>query len=96
MDSRSATNLRLRRARISVVLLVAGFLTGLASLPSASGGQRVVIITPHVDAIRNEFSRGFAEWHQERFGEPAEVDWRTIGGTSDSLKFEEPIRHVEQ
>lgn len=87
MDSRSAAILRLRRARISGVLLAAGFLTSLASLLSACGGQRVVIITPHVDAIRNEFSRGFADWHREQFGEPAEVDWRTVGGTSDSLKF---------
>ena len=54
---------------------------------SLGAGQRVVIITPHVDAIRNEFGRGFAEWHQKNYGEPAEVDWRTVGGTSDSLKF---------
>jgi ABC-type Fe3+ transport system substrate-binding protein len=87
MDSRSQGLPRLRCSRISAVLLATSFLTALASLPSATGGQRVVIITPHVDAIRNEFSRGFADWHREQFGEPAEVDWRTIGGTSDSLKF---------
>jgi len=52
-----------------------------------SAPARVVILTPHVDAIRHEFGRGFAEWHQQQFGEPAEVDWRTVGGTSDSLKF---------
>jgi ABC-type Fe3+ transport system substrate-binding protein len=49
--------------------------------------QRVVIITPHVDAIRFEFGRAFALWHQHRFGEPAEVDWRNMGGTSDALRF---------
>jgi ABC-type Fe3+ transport system substrate-binding protein len=68
--------------RIAVTVL-----TALVSPRSGEGGQRVVIITPHVDAIRNEFSRGFADWHRQQFGETAEVDWRTIGGTSDSLKF---------
>lgn len=87
MESRSQAFPRWGHSRISVILLVAGFLAALASLLSASAAQRVVIITPHVDAIRNEFSRGFADWHREQFGEPAEVDWRTIGGTSDSLKF---------
>jgi len=54
---------------------------------SVFAASRVVILTPHVDAIRHEFARGFAEWHQARFGEPAEVDWRNVGGTSDALRF---------
>jgi iron(III) transport system substrate-binding protein len=48
---------------------------------------RVVIITPHVDAIRHEFGNGFARWHSEKFSEPAEVEWRVLGGTSDALRF---------
>src|SRR5258706_3408712 len=84
MEFRSPPLLRLRRVRVNVVALVAGLLVFVLSLHA---GPRVVIITPHVDAIRNEFSRGFAEWHRQQFGEAAEVDWRTVGGTSDSLKF---------
>src|SRR5882672_503071 len=82
----SATR-RLERVRATASLLFAGLLSAVISDLPAGAGPRVVIITPHVDAIRNEFSRGFAEWHQQQFGEPAEVDWRTVGGTSDSLKF---------
>ncbi len=48
---------------------------------------QVVIITPHVEAIRVEFGRGFADWHQRYFGKPAHVEWRYLGGTSDSLRF---------
>jgi ABC-type Fe3+ transport system substrate-binding protein len=48
---------------------------------------RVVIITPHVDAIRHEFGNGFARWHSEKFSEGAEVEWRVLGGTSDALRF---------
>ena len=87
MVFRSDVSIALRLGFTSAILFAAIFLAALASLPSADAGQRVVIITPHVDAIRNEFSRGFADWHKEQFGEPAEVDWRTVGGTSDSLKF---------
>jgi ABC-type Fe3+ transport system substrate-binding protein len=85
MDFRSAADLR--AGRIWAILSIVGLLTALPLLLSAGNVQRVVIITPHVDAIRNEFSRGFSEWHRQQFGEPAEVDWRTMGGTSDSLKF---------
>ena len=84
---RTSAALRWEPVRIGVILISTGFLSALASPRSVEGGQRVVIITPHVDAIRNEFSRGFAEWHRQQYGESAEVDWRTIGGTSDSLKF---------
>jgi ABC-type Fe3+ transport system substrate-binding protein len=54
------------------------------SLPA---DQRVIILTPHVDAIRHEFGRGFAEWHLKTQGEKAEVEWRNVGGTSDALRF---------
>jgi len=66
--------------------LAAGLALGLTASTHAAEG-RVVIITPHVDAIRNEFGPAFAAWHQEQFGEPAEVVWLSVGGTSDALKF---------
>src|SRR5439155_7324473 len=63
------------------------FAIALISAVSASAQQRIIIITPHVDAIRNEFAGGFAEWHAKRFGEPAIIDWRNVGGTADSVRF---------
>ena len=54
------------------------------SLPAAS---QVIVITPHADAIRSEFGRGFAQWHLEKYGEKAETDFRQVGGTSDALRF---------
>lgn len=47
----------------------------------------LIIITPHTEAIRTEFARGFAAWHQAKFGAPARIEWRDVGGTSDALKF---------
>ena len=56
-------------------------------VPAASAQSPVIVITPHVDAIRNEFGRGFAEWHARQFGVPAAVEWRNVGGTADSVRF---------
>jgi iron(III) transport system substrate-binding protein len=56
--------------------------------PAPVGAENsVVIITPHTEAIRAEFLHGFDRWHQRRFGQPAAVHWRDLGGTSDALKF---------
>ena len=49
--------------------------------------NRVVIISPHNEAIRYEFARGFDQWHRRRFGDGATVEWRDVGGTADSLRF---------
>src|SRR5213592_345529 len=55
--------------------------------PELRAEAAVIILTPHVDAIRHEFGRGFARWHRQRFGEDAVVEWRNVGGTSDALRF---------
>jgi len=47
---------------------------------------RVVVITPHNEAIRYEFGRAFREWYRERTGKNIVVDWRVIGGTSEIVK----------
>ena len=47
----------------------------------------VVVITPHNEAIRYEFGRGFAAWYRERTGRTIAVDWRVIGGTSEIARF---------
>jgi ABC-type Fe3+ transport system substrate-binding protein len=47
----------------------------------------VVIITPHNEAIRHEFTRGFMAWYRVRTGRSISIDWRIIGGTSDIARF---------
>lgn len=59
----------------------------VADATSLAAEARLIIITPHTEAIRTEFARGFAAWHQRQFGSPAGVEWRDVGGTSDALKF---------
>lgn len=55
--------------------------------PAAAADDAVVIVTPHSEAVRQEFSRGFAEWYRRRTGRAVRIDWRIIGGTGDISRF---------
>src|SRR5688572_3973394 len=59
----------------------------LAGVAATIEAATVIVITPHVDAIRHEFGQGFARWHSQKFYERADVEWRVLGGTSDALRF---------
>lgn len=48
--------------------------------------DRLVIITPHNESIRNEYGEAFAKWWQEKSGRTVYVDWRTPGGTAEIRK----------
>ncbi|HXI51111.1 MAG TPA: extracellular solute-binding protein [Candidatus Saccharimonadales bacterium] len=77
------------RRSIPLVVLAEcwGFLFAAATAIPIAAAPSVVVLTPHVDAIRSEFGAGFAAWHEQVHGEPALVDWRNVGGTSDALRF---------
>ena len=47
----------------------------------------LVIITPHNEAIRYEFSHGFQAWYRQKTGRSVAVDWRVIGGTSEITRY---------
>jgi iron(III) transport system substrate-binding protein len=49
--------------------------------------DNLIIITPHNEAIRHEFTAGFTEWYQEKTGRIVAIDWRVIGGTSEIARF---------
>jgi ABC-type Fe3+ transport system substrate-binding protein len=48
--------------------------------------DRLVIITPHNESIRNEYGEAFAQWWKLRRGRSVYVDWRTPGGTAEIRK----------
>ena len=49
--------------------------------------RTLVILTPHNEAIRYEFSRAFQAYIQEKYGEIVSIDWRTPGGASEILRM---------
>jgi len=56
--------------------------------PSAArADDTVVIVTPHNEAIRAEYARGFETWYRNRTGRTVSVDWRVLGGTSEIARF---------
>jgi ABC-type Fe3+ transport system substrate-binding protein len=52
-----------------------------------AGDPELVVVTPHNEAFRQEFARGFSQWHQVKYGRPARVDWRVIGGTTEIMRY---------
>lgn len=81
------------RARyvVPALLLVILALPFVLRAPSDSGAgradERLIVISPHNEAIRFEFENGFAAWYRERTGRTVDVDWRIIGGTSEINRF---------
>jgi len=76
-----AWRLRVIAARIVTLAAIAG-----ASL-GARSESHLVILSPHNEAIREEFERGFSRWHATHHGEPVDIDWRMVGGSSESIRF---------
>jgi len=53
----------------------------------AKADDTVVIISPHIEAIRYEFTRAFAEHYKRETGRTVTIDWRLIGGTSEIARY---------
>jgi ABC-type Fe3+ transport system substrate-binding protein len=81
------------RARILILLaaLAATLALPFALRPKAqavpAGVPRLVILSPHNEATRHEFGLAFRAWHRARYGSDVAVDWRSIGGTSEIVRY---------
>lgn len=53
---------------------------------AAFADERIIILTPHNEAIRYEFGRAFTEHCRQR-GRAVHIDWRSPGGTSEIVRF---------
>jgi ABC-type Fe3+ transport system substrate-binding protein len=47
----------------------------------------LVLVSPHNEAIRHEFSIGFRRWYKAKTGRSVFLDWRNVGGTSDIARY---------
>lgn len=66
--------------------LVAAAMLWLAAR-TASGAETLVVISPHNEAIREEFERGFVRWAAAQLGTTVQIDWRVVGGSSEAIRF---------
>ncbi|MFZ4575642.1 MAG: ABC transporter substrate-binding protein [Phycisphaerales bacterium] len=46
----------------------------------------LIVVTPHVPQIRQEFSEAFDRWHVRKHATHVRIDWRQPGGTSEIMK----------
>ncbi len=84
--------MKMQQIVIGILLLI---VLGVPFLMSAgkkgtghqSGMRTLIIITPHVPQIRDEFGYAFTNWHQREYGEAVSIDWRAAGGTSEIRKL---------
>lgn len=80
-------------ARALAVLVMLAAVVGLpfALKPEqsllAAADDTLIVITPHNEAIRYEFSRAFATHYQEKTGRTVRIDWRIPGGTSEIARY---------
>ena len=69
---------------ILLLLLVTAVVLCLHRASSVDGWHRgdpeLVIITPHSEAIRQEFERAFVAWYRQHYGHPVRVTWRVLDG----------------
>lgn len=70
-----------------VVILAFPFLLKPKENLLASADDTLVIISPHNEAIRYEFSRAFGEHYKAQTGRTVRIDWRIVGGTSEIAKY---------
>jgi ABC-type Fe3+ transport system substrate-binding protein len=52
-----------------------------------SADETLVVISPHNEAIRYEFSRAFAAYYKAKTGRTVNIDWRLVGGTSEIARY---------
>lgn len=53
----------------------------------AAADETLVIISPHNEAIRYEFSRAFGDYYKAKTGRSVRIDWRIVGGTSEIARY---------
>jgi iron(III) transport system substrate-binding protein len=82
--------------RLSLVLAALAVVIGIPfalrppageQLSAGAGADRLVIVSPHNEAIRHEFTAAFRRHYRERTGRTVTLDWRIPGGTSEIARY---------
>jgi len=78
------------------ILIITGLLVAIVGLPFllrpeedtlAAADDTLIIVSPHNEAIRYEFTHAFSKFYQERTGRSVRIDWRVVGGTSEIARY---------
>ncbi len=80
----------LKRGIILLALVATVALPFILRPHQESAGQAddtLVLISPHNEAIRHEYTLGFRDWYRARTGRTVFLDWRNVGGTTDIARY---------
>ncbi|RMD76754.1 MAG: hypothetical protein D6820_12265, partial [Lentisphaerae bacterium] len=61
---------------------------------NAAATDSLIIITPHPETIRHEFTQAFSRYYRQRTGREIAITWLSPGGTSDITRFIDDRYHV--
>lgn len=56
-------------------------------LAQSAAEDKLVIISPHNETIRFEFSHAFADYYRRKTGRTVQLDWRLPGGTIEIIRY---------
>jgi len=93
---------------LAFVLILALPLIVRWAAPAAGGGgeaaqgrggdvRRLIVVTPHIEQIRDEFSAGFTRWNARTYPNdpPVVIDWRVPGGTTEILRLLQAVYQAQ-
>jgi iron(III) transport system substrate-binding protein len=63
------------------------FLFRQPEIDNNSAEDDLIIISPHSEAIRFEFTRAFADYYRKLTGRSVHIDWRLPGGTTEIVRY---------
>jgi iron(III) transport system substrate-binding protein len=69
------------------LVVAAPFLFRQPEIDTGSAEDELVIISPHNEAIRFEFTRAFANYYRKSTGRSVHIDWRLPGGTTEIVRY---------
>ncbi|NLZ60242.1 MAG: extracellular solute-binding protein [Lentisphaerae bacterium] len=49
--------------------------------------EQLVVISPHNESVRYEIEQAFRSYCQEQLGRRVVIDWRSVGGTSEIIRY---------
>ena len=72
---------------ILFIVIILPFLFWRPGRNSSSAQDQLVIISPHNEAIRFEFTRAFTDYYRKLTGRTVHIEWRLPGGTTEIVRY---------
>src|SRR5690554_4739297 len=72
---------------LALLLVLPFSLRPVSKFEKVAAAEKIVIVSPHSETIRYEFEKAFCEYYQQKTGRAIGIEWRSIGGTSDIIRY---------